>query len=295
MWSFLTDLIRTPDTPRTVVVLDESDTGPPRQYTVTPKRLLIAWGSTLLLVGLVAVGLVVFTPIRTLIPGYGTEELRENAQRAAVRVSALQDSVAVQRRYIERIQQLMTGRVDSAAQETGRESSRSLRGAAGDGGEEAPDGAARRSAQAEAAGGDTPERPPATGPTRPPAALELPARPPVDGGFPTRPFQAQEAHYGTDIAVSEGTRIRAIGPGVVVLADWTEAGGYTIAVQHAEGYLSVYKHNEQLLKQTGDRVEAQEAVAVSGNTGEITSGPHVHFELWRNGLAQDPRSYVTGW
>ncbi|MFP4227898.1 MAG: M23 family metallopeptidase [Salinivenus sp.] len=295
MWSFLADLIRTPDAPRTVVVMDESGTGAPRQYTVTPKRLLFAWGGTLLLVALVTAALVAFTPVRTLIPGYGTEELRQNAQRTAVRVSALQDSVAVQRRYIERLQQLLTGRIDSVAQDPGDESSRLALGPSADEGGDGPDSAARPAAGSEADGGNPSGQVPATGPTRAVPSLDLPARPPVEGGFPTRRLEVQGAHYGTDIAVAEGTRVRAIGPGVVVLADWTEAGGHTIAVQHAEGYLSVYKHNEQLLKQTGDRVQAQEAVAVSGNTGEITSGPHVHFELWRNGLAQDPRSVITGW
>ncbi|MFB6099440.1 MAG: murein hydrolase activator EnvC, partial [Salinibacter sp.] len=92
-----------------------------------------------------------------------------------------------------------------------------------------------------------------------------------------------------------GEYIRAVGDGYVVWADWTQDGGYTIAVQHANGYLSVYKHNKRLLKHIGDRVRAQERLAVSGNTGAITTGPHLHFELWRNGLALSPRAYVAGW
>jgi murein DD-endopeptidase MepM/ murein hydrolase activator NlpD len=114
-------------------------------------------------------------------------------------------------------------------------------------------------------------------------------------GFPTRDFGAQTGHYGIDVAVSEGKFIRAVGDGYVVWADWTQDGGYTIAVQHAAGYLTVYKHNKRLLKRLGDRVRAQEPLAVSGNTGAVTTGPHLHFELWRNGLAQSPRSHIAGW
>jgi murein DD-endopeptidase MepM/ murein hydrolase activator NlpD len=114
-------------------------------------------------------------------------------------------------------------------------------------------------------------------------------------GFPTRDFSAQTGHYGIDVAVSKGESIRSVGDGYVVWADWTQDGGYTVAVQHADGYLSVYKHNGRLLKRIGERVRAAEPIAVSGNTGAITTGPHLHFELWRNGLAQSPRSYVTGW
>jgi murein DD-endopeptidase MepM/ murein hydrolase activator NlpD len=68
-----------------------------------------------------------------------------------------------------------------------------------------------------------------------------------------------------------------------------------MAIQHAKGYLSVYKHNQRLLKRAGDRVRSLEPIARSGNTGEVTTGPHLHFELWQNGLAQDPRRYFVDW
>ena len=81
----------------------------------------------------------------------------------------------------------------------------------------------------------------------------------------------------------------------MVWADWTQDGGHTIAVQHADGYISIYKHNSRLLKRRGDRVTALEPIAVSGNTGAISTGPHLHFELWRNGLAQGPSAFISGW
>jgi murein DD-endopeptidase MepM/ murein hydrolase activator NlpD len=80
----------------------------------------------------------------------------------------------------------------------------------------------------------------------------------------------------------------------VVFADWTYEGGYAVGVQHADGYLTVYKHNQRLLKRVGDRIRARDEIAISGNSGEISTGPHLHFELWQNGLAQDPRSYIVG-
>ena len=78
------------------------------------------------------------------------------------------------------------------------------------------------------------------------------------------------------------------------MADRTQEGGWAIAVQHAGGYLSLYKHNRRLLKQVGERVEAREVIAESGNSGEITTGPHLHVELWHDGLAQDPAAYFIG-
>ena len=125
------------------------------------------------------------------------------------------------------------------------------------------------------------------------SAIPFPVLPPVSG-LTTRPYDARTGHFAIDIAVKEGTLVRSIADGYVILADWTHNGGQIIAIQHGDGYVSVYKHNSRLLKRAGERVRAREAVASSGNSGEISSGPHVHFELWHNGLAQDPGYYVTG-
>lgn len=304
MWSFLSDLFRRPSTTHTVVVMDEAEVGRTRRYHVQPKRLLRAWGGSLFLVALLGASLLAFTPLRTYIPGYGTEELKRNARLNAIRVDALQDSVAVQRHYIRRLQQLMTGQIDSAAQTaTG--------GAPEPGSITEPPASDRAVPDPVPSGGsDQAHEQPAIAASSFPAAdraqngegratglpsLSLPVESPVETGFPTRSFDASDSHFGIDLAVSEGTTVRAVGEGYVILADWTQEGGYTVAVQHPDGYLSVYKHNKQLLKQTGDRVQAREALAVSGNSGEVTTGPHLHFELWRNGLAQDPRPYVSGW
>ncbi|MEF8939679.1 MAG: peptidoglycan DD-metalloendopeptidase family protein [Salinivenus sp.] len=305
MWSFLSDLLRRPESSHTVVVMDDREVGRTRRYNVRPKRLVAAWGGSLFVVFLLGVSLLAFTPLRTFIPGYGTQQLKRNARLNAIRVAALQDSVAVQRHYIQRLQQLVTGQVDSLAQT-----------AVGDGPpaqaspalqeETRPVPEPARSAGARSGDGAEAHQQPAFAATSFPASetrrpdrvmpsLSLPVQAPVDAGFPTRRFDAGDAHFGIDLAVSEGTMVRAVGTGYIVLADWTQEGGYTVVVQHSDGYLSVYKHNKRLLKQTGDRVQAREALAVSGNSGQMTTGPHLHFELWRNGLAQDPRPYVTGW
>lgn len=305
MWSFLTDLFRRPGSTHTVVVMDGEEVGQTHRYDVRPGRLLYAWGGSLLGALLLGTALIAFTPLRTYIPGYGTEELRRNARLNAIRVAALQDSVAVQQHYIERLQQLLTGQVDSVARTASQSVTPSRRTQEPSTDERTvPEPAAsQQDTQAHQQPAVSASSFPVSGPggsgprkdnyMRP--NLSLPVEAPVETGFPTRNFDAGDAHFGIDLAVSEGTLVRAVGEGYVILADWTQEGGYTVAVQHADGYVSVYKHNKQLLKQTGDRVEAREALAVSGNSGEITTGPHLHFELWRNGLAQDPRPYVTGW
>ena len=303
MWSFLSHLFRRPGTTHTVVVMDSDEVGRTRRYQLRPKRMLAAWGTSLVVVILVAASLIAFTPLRTFIPGYGTKELKQQARLNSLRVAALQDSVAVQQHYIKRLQQLVTGQVDSVGQRTamqdvpdpasaqreprsGRLSSSDDTGDRGQRQQQPAISVSSFSASGRADEENSSYRLP---------SLSLPVQAPVNTGFPTRDFDAADAHFGIDIAVSEGTLVRAVGEGYVVLADWTQGAGYTIAIQHADGYLSVYKHNKRLLKKTGDRVQAREALAVSGSSGEVTTGPHLHFELWQNGLAQDPRPYVTGW
>lgn len=122
------------------------------------------------------------------------------------------------------------------------------------------------------------------------SGLQLPFLPPVDG-FVTRGFSARDGHFAVDIAVKSGSIVRSIGDGHVIVADWGYDGGWTLAVHHAGGYVSVFKHSDRLLKRVGERVLDREPVAISGNTGEITTGPHIHFELWHEGLAQDPERY----
>ena len=302
MWSFFADLIRNVGTEHTVVVMDAEEVGKTRRYHLRPSRMVVAWGGSLLAAGLVVIVLLAFTPLRTQIPGYGTEQIEESAQLNAMRVQSLQDSLAAQRDYVDRLRRLITGRVDSMAPSgsgppsqspTAPERSRRNREPSRTG-ERSSSGSAHEqpaiALSAFSASGRGSE-----GPRGPLSGLSFPVAPPVANGFPTRDFDAQTSHYGIDVAVSEGEFIRAVGDGYVVWADWTQDGGHTVAVQHADGYLTIYKHNKRLLKQLGDRVRAQEPLAVSGNTGAITTGPHLHFELWRNGLAQDPRSYVAGW
>jgi murein DD-endopeptidase MepM/ murein hydrolase activator NlpD len=299
MWSFFADLIRNVGTEQTIVVMDTEGVGKTRRHQVRPSRMLMTWGGSLLGIGGAVALLIAFTPLRTQIPGYGTKEMQENARLNTLRVQALQDSLSAQRKYIQRLRRLITGRVDASSTPEGATSQSGSGGRARSSGEEEPSA----SGEAVEASARPVHRQPAFAPTEGArdgapdalAGLSFPLPPPVTNGFPTRDFDVDTGHYGIDVAVSEGEYIRAVGGGYVVWADWTQDGGYTIAVQHAGGYLSVYKHSKRLLKQLGDRVTAQEPLAVTGNTGAVTTGPHLHFELWQNGLAQGPDSYIAGW
>ncbi len=115
--------------------------------------------------------------------------------------------------------------------------------------------------------------------------------PPVEGMI-TQSFDEKKRHYGTDIVAKANAKVAAVLDGVVVFTDWTIKTGYVIQVQHANDLLSVYKHNSTLLKKQGDYVRAGEVLGVVGNTGEESSGPHLHFELWRAGNPLNPEDFI---
>ncbi len=112
-------------------------------------------------------------------------------------------------------------------------------------------------------------------------------------GIITQPFNADNRHYGIDIAAPSNRIINATLDGTVIYATWNVDSGYSIGIMHSDNYFSSYKHNAQLLKKEGDFVRAGEAIAILGESGDMTTGPHLHFELWHNGTAVDPATLMS--
>lgn len=106
-------------------------------------------------------------------------------------------------------------------------------------------------------------------------------------------FNLAENHYGIDIVSGSNETIKAALDGTVIFSGWTLETGYVLGIQHRGNYLSVYKHNSSLLKKTGNYVKAGEAIAIVGETGELSTGPHLHFELWYNGTPVNPLEYIA--
>lgn len=298
MQDFLKHILQNTTHTLTVLVVNRNSLEDPVQYTIQPRKLRFAFLGSLAGVALFMFLLFAFTPIIEWLPGRSMEDVRSDARETAVRIASLEDSLAVQQAYVSQISQVLIG------------------GSMGIGESTVGEGAASVSEDVEVPVVEpmlqsedwSDHAQPALPVERMPAvayvsvtpdlvsrgylsSLRLPFISPVDGGLTTRGFDAQIGHYGVDIAVQKGSNVRSVGDGYVIFADWTYSTGFVIAIQHADGYVTVYKHNQRLLKQIGDRVRDRETIAVSGNTGAVTTGPHIHFELWHEGLAQDPQQY----
>ncbi len=116
--------------------------------------------------------------------------------------------------------------------------------------------------------------------------------PPISGGRVTAEFDSEKKHYGTDITAPRNTPVLSILSGTVISSDETIDTGNVIAIQHEHNLVSFYKHNSVLLKKVGSFVSKGEAIAIIGNTGEMSDGPHLHFELWQNGKPVDPKDFI---
>jgi len=112
-------------------------------------------------------------------------------------------------------------------------------------------------------------------------------------GYISRKYSIPEGHYAVDIVAKKNEPIMCVANGTVVLSSWTQDSGYVLAVQHSDNLISVYKHNSELLKKVGNFVLGGEVIAIIGNTGELTDGPHLHFELWYNGNPVNPEDFVS--
>ncbi len=116
--------------------------------------------------------------------------------------------------------------------------------------------------------------------------------PPITGMI-TSHFNALKSHFGVDVVADHDEIIKATLDGMVIFSSWTAETGYTIGIQHAHNIISIYKHNSQLLKEQGNFVEAGEPIAIIGDTGLFSTGTHLHFELWFNGIPVNPADYIS--
>ncbi|MGN0047745.1 MAG: M23 family metallopeptidase [Bacteroides sp.] len=239
--------------------------------------------SVLAVLFLIAALIITFTPLRNYLPGYMNSEVREQVVENALKADSLQQLVERQNLYIMNIQDIFRGTVktdtvysmdsltrlrkDSLMERTQRETD------------------FRRQYEE----------------TEKYNLTSITARPEVEGLIFYRPtrgmisssFDADKQHYGTDIAANPGESILATLDGTVILSTYTAETGYVIELQHNQEFISIYKHCGSLLKHEGESVKGGEAIALVGNTGQLTTGPHLHFELWHKGRAVNPEVYIV--
>ncbi|MDY5968465.1 MAG: M23 family metallopeptidase [Bacteroidales bacterium] len=283
------------------VVMDEDTYKEKFSFQLTGMNLFVTVGAAIIVLILLTALLIAFTPLRELIPGYSNTRVTKQAYQNALVIDSLEQELANQERQLADIKAIMMGqnpddlRRDSS--KSNQENKVVPKVAAGDYHRSKDDSLLRVEVEREDQYSVRPvkkENEKKIHHVPPTAVQEIPQLffTPVKGKVIAL-FDAKTKHYGVDIAGAGGEAVKATMSGTVIFSGFTVETGYVIALQHAGGYISVYKHNSALLRRMGDVVHAGEPIAFIGNSGELTSGPHLHFELWMNGVAVNPLQYIS--
>lgn len=254
-------------------------------WSMKLSRLRVATVGGLLSVFLIIITTVIiaYTPLREYIPGYPSQEERKLFIRTAILADSLEAQLELRDNYFEKIKAVITGNIPEPNRDRMDSnmvvSKVKFKSFNHDSifREKLMDEQLNLSLQPGERGGRNISQIHFFSPIR---------------GVISEPFDAAKGHYAVDVIGEPNARVSSVLDGTVIFADYTINTGYVIYVQHEKNIVSIYKHNAELLKATGDKVKAGEAIAIMGNSGELTTGPHLHFELWYNGVAVNPQTYI---
>ncbi len=237
--------------------------------------------------------LIAFTGLREYIPGYPDANQRLMIVRNAQRVDSLIVEIEKRNRFIENVQRVINGDEmgnpdELLAEENSRteESANNLKNVHFS--RSAEDSVFRKLVEKEERFNLSARADRKLGPTLENTFFFSPIK-----GMVVSSFDEARGHYGVDVVASPGATVSAVMDGIVFFSEWTVETGYVIQIQHSNNLISVYKHNQRLLKSAGDHVKSGEGIASVGNSGELTTGPHLHFELWYNGMPLNPQEYIS--
>lgn len=264
-----------------IVLLNDSTFQEVGFMRLTRLNVIAVGGFFAIIVIAIMWSLIAYTPIRELIPGYPDAEMRNNIIQNKIRLDSLEIEIQYRDQYFNNLNAIIAGErpedfifESSTAGKTSPERSYS----------------------------DTIINNGLNAASKLMSQTRLEATPilrleklnffsPVNG-MVTNSFNPLNNHFGTDIVAGPNEVVKATLDGTVTMATWTLETGHVIQIQHENNLISVYKHNAEILKKVGTRVKAGDAIAIIGNSGELTTGPHLHFEIWQNGVPLNPEDYV---
>ena len=245
-------------------------------------NIITALGIFSLLISFSMITVIAFTPIREYIPGYSNITTKRNAAAALLKADSLSNELQLRDNYLNNIQLILSG--DLKADSLTSEEITDVRIDHIKDIKTTEDSLMRQTIEEQ-------EKYTLNNSNN---KLEDKVHfffTPIKGTV-IDPFNTKINHYGTDIVTHKGEAIKAVMDGTIIMADYTTKSGFVVRIQHRNNLISVYKHCSAVLKQVGEPVSAGDPIAVVGNTGEHTTGPHLHLELWENGIAIDSEKYI---
>jgi len=274
-----------------LVIMNENTFEERFSFRLSRLNVFLSLGTTAILLIVGTVYLIAFTPLREYIPGYTDVGIQKKVYDNMIKADSLEKAIALRDLYIQNLMKVFEGKFEEFVPPADTEAHANydtikLR-------HSQEDSLLRAEIESQDAYNLTIDYNGADYLKKPRSGISsyfffTPVK-----GIITNVFNPSIKHYGIDIVAEKNEAIKATLDGTVIFADWTLATGYVIAVQHTHNLISVYKHNSTLLRKSGNYVKAGEPIAIIGETGEMSTGPHLHFELWYNGSPVNPSDYMN--
>jgi murein DD-endopeptidase MepM/ murein hydrolase activator NlpD len=265
-----------------LVVMNNETLEEKASFNLRPVNVFVTAGLIIILLITLTTFLIAFTGLREYIPGYADLKTQWRVYNLAMKTDSMEQKLRSRDRYIDNIRNIVTGNASmtpdlhTTDKENRYDTIHKLK--------KSPEDAELREF-IESQDAMTPNSNANT-------ANNFLFFAPVKGTITSR-FDGVKKHYGIDVVAEPNKPIKATLDGTVIFSNFTSETGYVIGIQHSNNFFSMYKHNSALLKKTGDFVKAGEVIAIIGNSGELTEGPHLHFELWLNGMPIDPQQVIS--
>ncbi|MCZ2357484.1 MAG: M23 family metallopeptidase [Bacteroidia bacterium] len=256
--------------------------------TVSSGAIIFFSSLTIFLTFFITAILIVFTPIRELIPGYTNTEMMNKIKEMREKVLDMEVIIAQQDSLIENVKRMANFTAQDSIKAQGNTQTQVTAKPA----EKEPPVVTPPAPSSESA---TPPKAVLASYSAQPKNISdvvISLLPPVDGVL-TNSYNEQEQHFGIDIAAQKDALVRAVTAGTIIFSEYSYETGHVIAVAHANNLVSFYKHNSYVFKKAGSYVATGEAIAVLGNSGEQTTGPHLHLELWKDGKPINPLLFLN--
>jgi len=269
-----------------LVIMNDETFEEKASFNLRPLKVFVATGIIIILLISITTFIIAFTGLREYIPGYADLKTQRHVYNMVLKTDSLQKEIDNRNAYIENIRNVINGTLpneDTAKQKSGASKYDTIHHLT----RSEEDAELRKQIESQDAYSLTEGS----------ASIRNSIKSflffaPLKGTVTNR-FDPVTKHYAIDIVSNPNEAIKSTLDGTVVFANFTSETGYVIGIQHSNNLFSLYKHNSALLKKAGDFVKAGDVVAIIGNSGELSQGPHLHFELWFNGTPIDPMQFVA--
>ncbi len=281
-WKIFTEQLRNK---YRLVILNDDTFAEKFAFRLSPLGLIIAISAVTISMTTLVISLVAFTSLREYIPGYGDVTERKDILNLTVKTDSLEDILKARDWYMKNLVNVFEGKTEGKTDKPSKDTSGKFQKVNTKPTEN--DIQFRKDVENE------------------PASIKFSALSlkknalanylfftPIKGLI-TESFNVSEEHFGVDVVAKKDALIKSTLDGTIIYSGFTPSEGYILQIQHDNNLISIYKHNSSVLKKMGDKVKSGEAVAIIGNSGETSKGPHLHFELWHNGLPINPEEFIV--